>query len=54
MDRDDRGGRAERLAAYLDDLASVLGDVRRVGPLTSYCTGLLLPTERKSVMPQAC
>jgi SRSO17 transposase len=53
MDRNDRGGRAERFAGFLDDLASVLGDARRVGPLTSYCTGLLLPAERKSVEPMA-
>ena len=53
MDHDDRSGRGERFAAYLDDLASVLGDARRVGPLTSYCTGLLLPVERKSVEPMA-
>ena len=53
MDHDDCGGRIERLAAYLSDLASVLGDGRRVGPLTSYCTGLLLPADRKSVEPMA-
>ena len=53
MDHDDCGGRVERLAAYLGDLASVLGDGRRVGPLTSYCTGLLLPADRKSVEPMA-
>jgi SRSO17 transposase len=51
MDRNNCGGRAERFAGFLDDLASVLGDARRVGPLTSYCTGLLLPAERKSVEP---
>lgn len=53
MDRDDCGGRAERLAAYLADLASVLGDARRNGPMISYCTGLLLPADRKSVEPMA-
>ena len=53
MDHDDCGGRVERFAAYLGDLASVLGDGRRVGPLTSYCTGLLLPADRKSVEPMA-
>ena len=52
-DHDDSGGRAERFAAYLKDLASVLGDGRRVGPMTSYCTGLLLPADRKSVEPMA-
>jgi SRSO17 transposase len=53
MDHDDCGGRAERFAAYLKDLATVLGDGRRVGPMTSYCTGLLLPADRKSVEPMA-
>ena len=53
MDHDDSGGRTGRFAAYLGDLASVLGDGRRVGPLTSYCTGLLLPADRKSVEPMA-
>ena len=53
MDHDDSGGRAERFAAYLRDLANVLGDGRRVGPMTSYCTGLLLPADRKSVEPMA-
>jgi SRSO17 transposase len=53
MDQDDSGARAERFAAYLADLASVLGDARRHGPLTSYCTGLLLPADRKSVEPMA-
>lgn len=49
MDQDVGGSRTTRFAAYLGDLASVLGDGRRVGPLTSYCTGLLLPADRKSV-----
>ena len=53
MDHDDSGGRTMRFASYLGDLASVLGDGRRVGPLTSYCTGLLLPAARKSVEPMA-
>ena len=53
MDHDNCGGRVERFAAYLGDLASVLGDGRRVGPLTSYCTGLLMPADRKSVEPMA-
>jgi SRSO17 transposase len=49
----DCGGRAERFAAYLADLASVLGDGRRYAPMISYCTGLLLPSDRKSVEPMA-
>ena len=53
MDQNDSGARADRFAAYLADLASVLGDCRRHGPLTSYCTGLLMPADRKSVEPMA-
>lgn len=44
---------AERLARYLDHLASGLGDARRVQPMTDYCSGLLLPCARKSVEPIA-
>ena len=53
MDQNDSGARADRFAAYLADLASVLGDARRHGPLKSYCTGLLMPADRKSVEPMA-
>src|SRR5262245_61511391 len=45
--------RSRRLAAYLANLASVLGDGRRFAAMVSYCTGLLLPSERKSVEPIA-
>ena len=34
-------------------LASVIGHADRVGPLRDYCTGLMLPCERKSVEPMA-
>ena len=53
MDRDACGVRAERFAAYIDDLSSVLEDARRHGPMAGYCTGLLMPAERKSVEPLA-
>ena len=53
MDQDASGARAERFAAYISDIASVLGDARRHGPMTSYCTGLLMPANRKSVEPMA-
>jgi SRSO17 transposase len=43
----------ERFSAYLDELAGVMGRVSRVGPMRDYCTGLLLPGERKSVEPIA-
>ena len=42
-----------RFAAFVDSLAGVLGHADRAGPLMDYCTGLLLPGERKSVEPIA-
>jgi SRSO17 transposase len=42
-----------RFATYLDAIAAVLGDVRRAASARAYCTGLLLPGERKSVEPMA-
>ena len=53
MDHDQSGARAERFATNIADLGSVLGDRRRHGPMTSYCTGLLMPADRKSVEPMA-
>jgi len=53
MENDEGGGRAGRLGAYLADLGSVLCDARRFAAMVSYCTGLLLPSERKSVEPIA-
>lgn len=50
---DASGARAERFAAYIAEIANVLGDPRRYGPMTSYCTGLLMPADRKSVEPMA-
>ncbi len=42
-----------RFSAYVEGLASVLGHADRSGPLRDYCTGLMLPGERKSVEPMA-
>jgi SRSO17 transposase len=42
-----------RFEAYVKDIASVIGHADRVVPLHDYCTGLLLPGERKSVEPMA-
>jgi SRSO17 transposase len=42
-----------RFQAYVSGLASVLGHVDRAGPLRDYCTGLILPGDRKSVEPMA-
>ena len=53
MDQETSGARAERFAVYIDEISSVLGDPRRHGPMTSYCTGLLMPADRKSVEPMA-
>ena len=47
------GAQRKRFAAYLDRLAQAAGHLDRVIPLKSYCTGLLLPGERKSVEPMA-
>ena len=43
----------ERFAAYLDATAAVLGHASRAAAARDYCTGLLLPGERKSVEPMA-
>jgi len=43
----------ERFAAFIDALASVIGHADRAAPLRDYCTGLLMPAERKSVEPMA-
>jgi SRSO17 transposase len=48
-----RDGSEERFSAYIDGLASVIGHADREGPLRDYCTGLVLPGERKSVEPMA-
>jgi SRSO17 transposase len=42
-----------RFEAYIEQLASVIGHADRMVPLHDYCTGLLLPGERKSVEPMA-
>ena len=47
------GAQQKRFAAYMDRLAHAAGHLDRAVPLKSYCTGLLLPGERKSVEPMA-
>src|SRR5712692_11352339 len=47
------GAQQQLFAAYLDSLAQAAEHVDRVEPLKSYCKGLLLPGERKSVEPMA-
>jgi SRSO17 transposase len=46
-------GSEARFVAYVEALASVIGHADRTGPLRDYCTGLILPGERKSVEPMA-
>ncbi len=47
------GAQQKRFAAYVDGLARAAGHADRAVPLESYCTGLLLPGERKSIEPLA-
>jgi len=47
------GAQEKRLNAYLETLARETGHADRRQPFQSYCTGLLLPGERKSVEPMA-
>ena len=42
-----------RFTAYAGTLGAALGHADRVAPFRSYCTGLLLPGDRKSVEPMA-
>ena len=42
-----------RFEDYLERLATTLGHADRVEPMRDYCSGLLLPCERKSVEPMA-
>ncbi|MCP5073879.1 MAG: IS701 family transposase [Rhodobacteraceae bacterium] len=47
------GDSEARFTSYMDHLSGCLGHADRVGPFKSYCTGLLLPGDRKSVEPMA-
>jgi len=54
MDLRWRDGDSEaRFSAYVEHLSACLGHADRAAPLRSYCTGLLLPGDRKSVEPMA-
>jgi SRSO17 transposase len=46
-------GSDERFSRYVEGLAGVIGHADRVNPLRDYCTGLMMPCERKSVEPMA-
>jgi SRSO17 transposase len=47
------GPQEKRFAAYIEGLAIAAGHADRQAPLKSYCKGLLLPGERKSIEPMA-
>jgi len=47
------GARQQRLTSYLNRLTEAAGHADRAVPIRLYCTGLLLPGERKSVEPMA-
>jgi SRSO17 transposase len=48
-----RDASESRFAAYVEGLVSVIGHADRAQPLRDYCTGLMMPCERKSVEPMA-
>lgn len=53
MDLRAADGVALRFHAYIEHLSKATGHADRHAPLAEYCTGLLLPGERKSVEPMA-
>jgi SRSO17 transposase len=50
MDHRRADGGESRFAAYVESLVSVVGYADLARPLRDYCTGLMLPGERKSEM----
>src|ERR1700726_2622237 len=42
-----------RFTRYVEELVSVIGHADRAGSFRDYCTGLVMPGERKSVEPMA-
>jgi SRSO17 transposase len=52
-DKAEPGPQQRRFAAYIEGLAKAAGHADRKIPLKNYCTGLLLPGERKSIEPMA-
>jgi SRSO17 transposase len=51
--RSKASGSASRFAAYVEGITSALGHADRATPFQSYCAGVLLPGDRKSVEPIA-
>ena len=46
-------GQVASFAEYIAAIGGAMGHLDRVGPMRDYCTGLLMPGERKSVEPMA-
>jgi SRSO17 transposase len=53
MSRLGREGSEARFALFVEALVGVIGHADRATPLRDYCTGLLMPADRKSVEPMA-
>ena len=53
MDLGSSGDSESRFRRYVEGLVSVIGHADRAKPLRDYCTGLMMPCERKSVEPIA-
>ena len=53
QDRQNDGTPEQRFDRYIAALTEVIGHADRAEPLRAYCTGLLLPGDRKSVEPMA-
>src|SRR5215813_7955138 len=53
MGLDGAAGSDGRFLSYVEGLAGVIGHADRVNPLRDYCSGLMMPCERKSVEPLA-
>lgn len=51
MEKSPKSNIEVRFCAYAEKLSTALGHADRVEPFHAYCTGLLLPVERKSVEP---
>jgi SRSO17 transposase len=53
MSRLSDGGSEARFASFVEALVGIIGHADRASPFRDYCTGLLMPAERKSVEPMA-
>jgi SRSO17 transposase len=53
MSLQDCGGSDGRFSRYVEGLAGVIGHADRIKPLRDYCSGLMMPCDRKSVEPMA-